>query len=219
MATFPAFSLLGRLPGFYQLERAIQTCRALTGPNTADTKARVPNGLPARLTASFTIPPFLLPRGEGKWTDLSEQTGATDHSRVTLAKAKIVLESPYTLNHQWVRQKARKQSPAFPNPGVIPPASKGSNMLLITPMAAAEFLRLSKSTLAKMRITGRGPAFRKHGRSVVYEQAELERWSDMTARPSTSAISASSTTLTGTRAGCSDVRTELRKGPRDAPRA
>jgi hypothetical protein len=51
-------------------------------------------------------------------------------------------------------------------------------MLLVTPSAAAEFLRLSKSTLAKMRISGRGPSFRKHGRSVVYEQAELENWSN-----------------------------------------
>ena len=58
-------------------------------------------------------------------------------------------------------------------------------MLLLTPSAAAEYLRLSKSSLAKMRISGRGPEFRKHGRSVVYDQSALERWSDQFIRMNT----------------------------------
>lgn len=59
-------------------------------------------------------------------------------------------------------------------------------MLLVTPSAAADFLSLSKSTLAKMRISGRGPNYRKLGRLVRYEQGDLERWSDLGARTSTS---------------------------------
>ena len=33
---------------------------------------------------------------------------------------------------------------------------------------AASWLRLTKSTLEKMRVQGRGPAYRKHGRYVRY---------------------------------------------------
>jgi predicted DNA-binding transcriptional regulator AlpA len=42
---------------------------------------------------------------------------------------------------------------------------------------AAEYLRLSPSTLAKMRVSGRGPAYEKAGdRIVLYDLAELDNW-------------------------------------------
>ena len=31
-------------------------------------------------------------------------------------------------------------------------------------------------TLAKMRLTGRGPAFIRVGRAICYDQRELQRW-------------------------------------------
>ena len=59
-------------------------------------------------------------------------------------------------------------------------------MHLLTPPEAAKLLHLSPSTLAKMRLTGRGPRYRKHGKSVVYASHDLENWSDGQARNSTS---------------------------------
>jgi len=56
----------------------------------------------------------------------------------------------------------------------------------LRPSEAAQFLQLSTSTLAKYRLTGRGPVYRKHGRSVVYDQLELENWSSSCTRTSTS---------------------------------
>lgn len=52
---------------------------------------------------------------------------------------------------------------------------------------AAEYLGLSASTLAKMRIAGSGPAFRKIGpRRVVYHPDDLAAWLDASRRRSTS---------------------------------
>jgi hypothetical protein len=42
---------------------------------------------------------------------------------------------------------------------------------------AAEYLFLSHKTLEKYRVVGGGPVFRKHGRLVVYEVADLDSWS------------------------------------------
>jgi excisionase family DNA binding protein len=39
---------------------------------------------------------------------------------------------------------------------------------LLKPDEAAEYLGLGHSTLAKLRVSGGGPAFRKFGRSVRY---------------------------------------------------
>lgn len=47
---------------------------------------------------------------------------------------------------------------------------------ILTAAEAAKYLRLSKSTLAKMRLSGGGPVFTKLGRRVVYELADLETW-------------------------------------------
>jgi excisionase family DNA binding protein len=49
---------------------------------------------------------------------------------------------------------------------------------LLKPKAAAEFLNLGQSTLAKLRVSGEGPPFRKLGRSVRYSRDDLEAWAD-----------------------------------------
>ena len=42
---------------------------------------------------------------------------------------------------------------------------------------AATYLRLSKSTLAKLRLYGGGPIFiRVSGRKIVYQRDELDAW-------------------------------------------
>jgi len=53
----------------------------------------------------------------------------------------------------------------------IPPAT---NILL--PGAAAEYVGLSQSMIAKMRCMGGGPAYFKLGRAVRYRQADLDEW-------------------------------------------
>lgn len=50
------------------------------------------------------------------------------------------------------------------------------NLEILTSAEAAEYLRLSRSTLAKMRLSGGGPVFTKLGRRVVYEMGDLEAW-------------------------------------------
>jgi len=51
---------------------------------------------------------------------------------------------------------------------------------------AAEFLGLKPNTLAKMRVYGNGPEYRKHGQRVLYSLDELTAWSDASRRSSTS---------------------------------
>ncbi len=46
----------------------------------------------------------------------------------------------------------------------------------LTPREAAEYLRSSVSTLAKLRMYGGGPAFTRIGRSIRYPRAELDRY-------------------------------------------
>lgn len=53
--------------------------------------------------------------------------------------------------------------------------------------AAAEYLGLSTSTLAKMRLRGDGPIYMKAGRRVVlYDPEDLDAWLDSRRRRSTS---------------------------------
>ena len=47
---------------------------------------------------------------------------------------------------------------------------------LLTANDAAQFLSLSASTLAKMRLSGNSPRYIKMGRRVAYRQADLENW-------------------------------------------
>jgi hypothetical protein len=42
--------------------------------------------------------------------------------------------------------------------------------------AASEYLGVPKSTLEKMRMTGRGPAFVKDKRLVIYRKQDLDAW-------------------------------------------
>ena len=52
---------------------------------------------------------------------------------------------------------------------------------------AAQYLRLSVSTLAKMRLRGDGPVYSKAGpRIVVYDMADLDAWLAGRRRRSTS---------------------------------
>ena len=50
---------------------------------------------------------------------------------------------------------------------------------------AAEFLCLSTSTLAKLRMRGDGPAYHKLSRKVVYRRDELIDWVEKFRRTST----------------------------------
>ena len=52
--------------------------------------------------------------------------------------------------------------------------------------AAAEYLRLSTSTLNKWRLQGDGPPFLKLGRAVVYRLQDLDDWLGQNVRGSTS---------------------------------
>jgi excisionase family DNA binding protein len=57
---------------------------------------------------------------------------------------------------------------------------------LLKPEEAAAYLRLSKSTLAKMRLSGTGPRYQKFGRAVRYRRRDLDAWARLagrTARP------------------------------------
>jgi hypothetical protein len=49
---------------------------------------------------------------------------------------------------------------------------------LMTTDEAAAYLRISPSTLNKMRVYGGGPAFLKFARGVRYEFGELLKWQD-----------------------------------------
>lgn len=51
---------------------------------------------------------------------------------------------------------------------------------------AAAYLRTSTSTLAKYRMTGRGPEFiRQSARKTLYRRADLDAWLDARARRTT----------------------------------
>ena len=63
-------------------------------------------------------------------------------------------------------------------------ARKGSPFL--STREAAFYLGLSFRTLEKMRLTGNGPRFRKHGRFVRYHIADLDAWSEGRRNSSTS---------------------------------
>jgi len=52
---------------------------------------------------------------------------------------------------------------------------------------AAEHLRLSKSTLDKLRVYGGGPTYMKLGRTVVYARDDLDAWMSSRRRESTAA--------------------------------
>jgi predicted DNA-binding transcriptional regulator AlpA len=46
----------------------------------------------------------------------------------------------------------------------------------LRPAEAAEYLKLSESTLAKLRCRGGGPEYLKLGKRVVYAKCDLDKW-------------------------------------------
>ena len=48
--------------------------------------------------------------------------------------------------------------------------------IVLSAEQVAERLGLSTSTLAKMRLSGGGPAYSKLGRRVVYRPADIDAW-------------------------------------------
>ena len=63
--------------------------------------------------------------------------------------------------------------------------AKTSSPFLNTAQAAF-YIGLSKRTLEKMRVTGGGPKYRKHGRYVRYHIDDLNAWSEARSKTSTS---------------------------------
>jgi predicted DNA-binding transcriptional regulator AlpA len=63
---------------------------------------------------------------------------------------------------------------------------------LLDAQKAADWTGLSTSTLAKLRLTGHGPAYAKLGRRVVYRIDDLEAWIDTHRHKSTSEYGAKS---------------------------
>jgi predicted DNA-binding transcriptional regulator AlpA len=57
--------------------------------------------------------------------------------------------------------------------------------ILLTPKEAAKFLRLSESFLAKARMRGDGPRYRKLSRAVRYSMSDLIAWLKGCAKTST----------------------------------
>jgi len=58
----------------------------------------------------------------------------------------------------------------------------------LTTKEAARFLILKANTLEKMRVTGGGPIYRKHGRYVRYHIDDLNAWSNQRIKNSTSDV-------------------------------
>ena len=69
-------------------------------------------------------------------------------------------------------------------------------------VAAARYMGLSASTLAKMRLSGNSPAFLKLGRRVLYRRVDLDAWLESrTARNTSDADARLPKSLTGQRPG------------------
>jgi excisionase family DNA binding protein len=47
---------------------------------------------------------------------------------------------------------------------------------ILNAIKAAQYVGLSASTLAKMRLSGNSPAFLKLGRRVLYRRSDLDEW-------------------------------------------
>lgn len=56
----------------------------------------------------------------------------------------------------------------------------------LTPKQAADYLRVSKSYLDKLRVYGGGPRFLRFGRKILYRQSELNFWAEQRSFDSTS---------------------------------
>jgi predicted DNA-binding transcriptional regulator AlpA len=98
-----------------------------------------------------------------------------EYKKLLEDSGKPASRSPEAFQHEPGR------SPAQPPPSHAPPGR-----YLRTP-AASQYLGLSTSTLAKMRLRGDGPAYSKAGaRIVVYDVADLDAYLAARQRRSTS---------------------------------
>lgn len=67
------------------------------------------------------------------------------------------------------------------------PVIDRSSLRVMTPIQAAEYLTLSISTLARMRIAGNGPTFiRLSPQKIGYRQNDLDKFLEARVRTSTS---------------------------------
>ncbi len=64
--------------------------------------------------------------------------------------------------------------------------TQGNVRHLMTPKQLAELLGVEVNTLAKWRLTGRGPAHVKFGTNVRYDERDVSRFIDDSRRRSTS---------------------------------
>jgi len=75
-------------------------------------------------------------------------------------------------------------------PAAVGAAARAARGKQVSPFLAtaqaAFYIGLSRRTLEKMRITGSGPAYRKHGRYVRYHIDDLNAWSEARRKTSTS---------------------------------
>ena len=58
-------------------------------------------------------------------------------------------------------------------------------MTLLSTRQVAEYCGISPRTLEKWRISGQGPVYRKVGRQVRYDQADIDAWLDDNRRQNT----------------------------------
>ena len=63
---------------------------------------------------------------------------------------------------------------------------------LLDALKAAEWTGLSTSTLAKLRLSGKGPTYVKLGRRVAYKPDDLDQWIEANRVKSTSEYAAKS---------------------------
>jgi hypothetical protein len=69
-----------------------------------------------------------------------------------------------------------------------PPSKADANedYVILNVEEAADFLRVTRSTLDHYRCVGRGPVYRKHGTRVFYTRESLIKWSESREFSSTS---------------------------------
>lgn len=73
-------------------------------------------------------------------------------------------------------------------------SSNESDSTYLDSAEAAAYLNVSRSMLAKRRLTGDGPSYSKLGKRVIYALVDLDRWVAELKRRSTSEGSASTVT-------------------------
>jgi predicted DNA-binding transcriptional regulator AlpA len=75
------------------------------------------------------------------------------------------------------KQSLRETVAAISNVALTPRHVPGlAENEILKPADAAAYLKLSQSTLAKLRLYGTGPRYTKVGRAVRYRRADLDAW-------------------------------------------